>query len=66
MTDPDVLTIPGAARLLHRDPQTIRNWLKNEKFREAVVIDVPSGHTLISKPRLLRHLHGDAFQREAS
>jgi hypothetical protein len=60
MNDPNVLTVPQAAKLLGRDPQTIRNWLKDESFHDAVVIQVPSGYPLISKPRLLRRLHGSA------
>lgn len=58
--DPDILSVAGAARLAGMDRHTFARYLADEScgLRAAVVIDLP-GRIRISRPRLLRHLHGE-------
>ena len=59
MKDPNVLSVARAAPLAGVSPDRLRWRLKTDpEFREAVVIDMP-GPIRISRPRLLRHLHGE-------
>ncbi len=58
-SDPEVLTIPEAARLADVADSTFRGWLHDEEFATAVVAPVPGAWVRISRPRLLRRLHGD-------
>ncbi len=62
MSDPNVLTVPEAARLAGCDRKTFSEWLRDDPdFRCAVVADVPGQRVRVSRPRLLRRLHGDAL-----
>lgn len=59
-TDANVLSVAQAARVAECDRHTFTNWLNQRPdFAAAVVIDVPGARPRISKPRLLRYLHGD-------
>lgn len=63
MRDPNVLTIPSAAVLIGITTETLRTWLKNDsELRAKIVIESP-GYTRISYPRLMRHLHGDEWEK---
>lgn len=58
--DGDVLSVPQAARYLGCSVTAMRTRLRDDtEFREAVVIRL-SGQLRISRPLLLRFLHGDA------
>lgn len=58
--DHNVLSVAEAARVAECDRHTFTDWLKERPdFVAAVVIDVPGARPRISKPRLLRYLHGE-------
>lgn len=54
--DPALLTVPQAAEVAGRHPSTIRNWLKDERVRKLLVVEVPSSFPLISHAALRRFL----------
>lgn len=61
--DPDVLTVPEAARLIGCTPRTLRGALADDdELRAAVVIAFPGRYVRISRPRLLHHLHGEQWR----
>jgi len=57
--DPDVLTVPEAAAIAGCSRwKLLRDLADDPELRSAIVIDWP-GQTRISRPRLLRRLHGE-------
>jgi predicted DNA-binding transcriptional regulator AlpA len=56
--DPDLITIPAAARRLGRHPDTLYAWARNGQFPPAVKIG--ERRWLVSVPRLEAMLHGGA------
>lgn len=59
--DPNILSVEEAARLAGTSRKIFAQWLHDDPdFRAAVVVDVPGRFTRVSRPRLLRRLHGDA------
>lgn len=68
--EPNILTISQAADLSGCNRHVFSQWLtENPTLRAAVVCNLPGERIRISRPRLLRYLHGDAAdlvsQREA-
>lgn len=68
MRDPNVLSVPEAARLAGKERHEFKRWIDlDPAFRAAVVIDSPFQQIRISRPRLMRRLHGDNWREiEAS
>lgn len=67
MRDPNILTVSQAALLAGVERHEFARWLKTQpEFAEMVVIDLPAKTFRISRPRLLRHLHGDEWQTVAA
>lgn len=67
MRDPNVLSVSQAAQLAGVERHAFAQWLKdNAELAEAIVIPLPSTLTRISRPRLLRFLHGDDWKAVAS
>ena len=59
--DPNVLTIDEAARILGKGHDVLASDIKaSEPYTRAFVIPWGRGRYRISKPRLLRFLHGRA------
>ena len=55
--EPDLLSIPEAARRLQVHPDTLYRWARSGQFEPAIRI----GHGrrwMVSVPRLERYLHG--------
>lgn len=62
MKDPDVLTIPQAARLCGCSEDKLRHDIQvDPEFAAAIVVPQP-GYTRISRPRLLRRIHGEDWR----
>lgn len=67
MRDPNILSIAEAARLTGKDPHNFSKMLKDDpELALKLVIDLPCTRTLISRPRLMRLLHGEHWREDVA